>query len=180
MASEVSICNIALQLIKHSKSITSLTSGTKEANACEAVYDEIVEATPLLLKDGRFSTEAALRTLTGFVLFWPVLLGVLLWRARDDRDRVALGVLATWSIGLLAAVLLQRRFQNSASVAIAITLGVAGARAWGLTRERTQPLVWAAGLFGIALAADTLGAVVKDRDDLELVEADLERLVADA
>ena len=41
MASEVSICNIALQLIKHSKSITSLTSGTKEANACEAVYDEM-------------------------------------------------------------------------------------------------------------------------------------------
>ena len=41
MASEVSICNIALQLIKHSKQITSLTSGTKEANAAELVYDEM-------------------------------------------------------------------------------------------------------------------------------------------
>ena len=41
MASEVGICNIALQLIKHSKQITSLTSGTKEANACEIVYDEL-------------------------------------------------------------------------------------------------------------------------------------------
>ena len=41
MASEVWICNIALQLIKHSKTITSLTSATKEANACEAVYDEM-------------------------------------------------------------------------------------------------------------------------------------------
>ena len=41
MASEVQICNIALQLIKHSKQITSLTSGTKEANACEIVYDEM-------------------------------------------------------------------------------------------------------------------------------------------
>ena len=41
MASEVQICNIALQLIKHSKQITSLTSGTKEANACEIVYGEM-------------------------------------------------------------------------------------------------------------------------------------------
>ena len=41
MASEVQICNIALQLIKHSKQITSLTSGTKEANAAELVYDEM-------------------------------------------------------------------------------------------------------------------------------------------
>lgn len=41
MASEVTICNIALQLIKHSKQITSLTSGTKEANAAELVYDEM-------------------------------------------------------------------------------------------------------------------------------------------
>ena len=40
MASDVGIVNTALQLIKHSKQITSLTSGTKEANAAEVVYDE--------------------------------------------------------------------------------------------------------------------------------------------
>jgi len=31
-----------------------------------------------------------------------------------------------------------------------------------------------------AAAADTIGAVIKDRDDLELVEAELDRVVADA
>jgi hypothetical protein len=41
MASEVLICNAALQLIKHSKVITDLTQGTKEANACELVYEEL-------------------------------------------------------------------------------------------------------------------------------------------
>jgi len=41
VASEVSIVNTALQLIKHSKQITSLTSGTKEANAAELIYDEM-------------------------------------------------------------------------------------------------------------------------------------------
>lgn len=41
MASEAGICNIALQLIKHSKTITSLEQGTKEANACEVVFTEL-------------------------------------------------------------------------------------------------------------------------------------------
>ena len=41
MAREVGIVNTALQLIKHSKQITSLTSGTKEANAAEAIFDEL-------------------------------------------------------------------------------------------------------------------------------------------
>lgn len=41
MASEVQICNKALQLIKHSKQISALTEGTKEANACEAIYEDL-------------------------------------------------------------------------------------------------------------------------------------------
>lgn len=44
MASEAGICNAALQLVKHSKTITSLEQGTKEANACEAVYTELRDA----------------------------------------------------------------------------------------------------------------------------------------
>ena len=44
MASEVGICNAALQLIKNSKQITSLEQGTKEANACEIIYDEMRDA----------------------------------------------------------------------------------------------------------------------------------------
>jgi hypothetical protein len=44
MASEAGICNAALQLVKHSKTITSLEQGTKEANACEAVYTDLRDA----------------------------------------------------------------------------------------------------------------------------------------
>ncbi len=44
MASEVGIANAALQLIKSSKQITSITQGTKEANAVEVVYDELRDA----------------------------------------------------------------------------------------------------------------------------------------
>ena len=44
MASEVGICNAALQLIKNSKQITSLEQGTKEANACEIIFDEMRDA----------------------------------------------------------------------------------------------------------------------------------------
>ena len=56
MASDVLICNAALQLIKHSKSITSLTQGTKEANACEVIYEEMRDAL-LSMHDWNFATR---------------------------------------------------------------------------------------------------------------------------
>lgn len=56
MASDVLICNAALQLIKHSKSITALTQGTKEANACEVIYEELRDAL-LSMHDWNFATR---------------------------------------------------------------------------------------------------------------------------
>lgn len=41
MASEATICNQALQLTKNGKVITGLDQGTKEANACEEVYEDL-------------------------------------------------------------------------------------------------------------------------------------------
>lgn len=41
MADVVTICNAALQLVKYSKTIQSITQGTKEANACEVIFDEL-------------------------------------------------------------------------------------------------------------------------------------------
>jgi len=55
-ASEVSICNAALQLIKNTKSITALTQGTKEANACEVVFDELRD-TQLECHNWNFATK---------------------------------------------------------------------------------------------------------------------------
>ena len=55
-ASEVSICNAALQLIKNTKSITALTQGTKEANACEVIYDEMRD-TMLECHNWNFATK---------------------------------------------------------------------------------------------------------------------------
>lgn len=55
-ASEVSICNAALQLIKNTKSITALTQGTKEANACEVVFDELRD-TMLECHNWNFATK---------------------------------------------------------------------------------------------------------------------------
>lgn len=56
MASEVEICNGALQLIKHSKTITSLEQDTKEANACELVYFELRDAL-LSMHNWNFATR---------------------------------------------------------------------------------------------------------------------------
>lgn len=40
-ADVVLICNRALQLVKNTKRIASLTEGSKEANACEVIYAEL-------------------------------------------------------------------------------------------------------------------------------------------
>ena len=56
MASEVGICNAALQLIKNSKQITSLEQGTKEANACEIIFDEMRDAA-LEVHNWNFATK---------------------------------------------------------------------------------------------------------------------------
>ena len=56
MASEVLICNSALQLIKHSKIITSLEQDNKEANACELVYAELRDAL-LSMHNWNFATK---------------------------------------------------------------------------------------------------------------------------
>ena len=58
MASIVGICNAGLQLIKNSKQITSLEQGTKEANACEIVFDELRDAM-LELHNWNFATKRA-------------------------------------------------------------------------------------------------------------------------
>jgi hypothetical protein len=44
MASETSICNAALQLIKNSRQIANRAEGTKEANACDVIFDELRDA----------------------------------------------------------------------------------------------------------------------------------------
>ena len=56
MASEVLICNAALQLIKNSKQITDLTQGTKEANACEIIFEELRDAL-LEMHNWNFATK---------------------------------------------------------------------------------------------------------------------------
>ena len=56
MASIVGVCNAALQLIKNSKQITRLEQGTKEANACEIIFDEMRDAT-LEVHNWNFATK---------------------------------------------------------------------------------------------------------------------------
>lgn len=56
MASEVLICNAALQLVKNSKTITSLNQGIKESDACELIYEELRDSV-LSMHDWNFATK---------------------------------------------------------------------------------------------------------------------------
>jgi dolichyl-diphosphooligosaccharide--protein glycosyltransferase len=83
----------------------------------------VAESRPLLERDGRFTTLTAVQRLSWFVLFFPaaaIAAGVWAWR-RPNRHALLLWV--GWSMALFAVTLLQRRFFNSFSVAMALVMG---------------------------------------------------------
>lgn len=117
----------------------------------------VAESLPLLIEDGRVGWQVANLRLSLLFPLFPALLAVALWRARHRSERTAVLFLAAWSLALVAATLLQRRFFNSLSVALALATGLALARlweepafrAWRARASRGRRLAAGAGAFAI-------------------------------
>lgn len=92
----------------------------------EAFQASVAESRPLLILDGQLSFRIAEGRLSRFIYLLPLALFVLLFSARTRADRSALAFLVLWTAGLVVVTLLQRRFFNSLSVAMAIAM------AWSL------------------------------------------------
>ena len=90
----------------------------------EQFQTQVSESRPLLTTEGRLDLSVATSRLSYFVFCFPLPLVVLAFAVRRDRERAALWLLLAWGAGLFALTLLQRRFFNSFSVVLAITLAV--------------------------------------------------------
>ena len=117
----------------------------------------VAESQPLLITEGRLDLSVATSRLSYFIFIFPLALLALAYRVRRDRARAALWLLFAWGAGLFALTLLQRRFFNSLSVAVAITLAVsvcwgfqALAARLGRSADRRAALRLAFGI-GVAL-----------------------------
>ena len=89
----------------------------------ESFQARVAESKPLLEREGRLSTVGAVARLSGFVLFFPVAVAAAAAWAWRRPNRHALLLWIGWSVALFAVTLLQRRFFNSFSVAMALLMG---------------------------------------------------------
>lgn len=102
----------------------------------EAFQASVGESQPLLLVAGQLDISIAMKRLSGFVLLFPFAWWAAWhWARRRPRPAPLLLWLA-WSLGLLAVMLLQRRFFNSFSVCIALLMGWSMVTAWRWLPER--------------------------------------------
>jgi dolichyl-diphosphooligosaccharide--protein glycosyltransferase len=95
----------------------------------EAFQARVGESQPLLSGEEGFTLSVAIARLSLFALAFP-LVWVVALRAARGRSSAPLRLLLLWSLGLFAATLLQRRFFNSFSVAMALVLGWTGVGVW--------------------------------------------------
>jgi dolichyl-diphosphooligosaccharide--protein glycosyltransferase len=89
----------------------------------ESFQAGVGESLPLFDEAGRFGVGRAVSRLSWFVLLFPAALLVAVGWAWRRPNRPALLLWLGWSVGLFAATLLQRRFFNSFSVAMALVMG---------------------------------------------------------
>jgi len=106
----------------------ALIEGGSEAWEWLAKRDDfqalVGESFPLFSVGDRFSTQIATLRLSYFVLVVPIALGFFASTLRRLRVPAPFALYLWWTLCLCAATLLQRRFFNSASVAIALLMAL--------------------------------------------------------
>jgi dolichyl-diphosphooligosaccharide--protein glycosyltransferase len=85
---------------------------------------QVAESSPLFFVAGEFSLIPALQRLSFFALAVPVALVAAYAAVRRDRHRSPALLFLWWTLGLSVVTLIQKRFFNSASVAVSLLLAL--------------------------------------------------------
>jgi dolichyl-diphosphooligosaccharide--protein glycosyltransferase len=115
------------------------------------------ESVPLFVDRGSFTTRAAAARLSYFVLGFPLSLAIAARMARQQREPVAFGLFLWWASCLFVVTMLQKRFFNSFSVALALLMAWTVVWTWRSLpprwgASRTRRIAAAAALAGVVLA----------------------------
>jgi dolichyl-diphosphooligosaccharide--protein glycosyltransferase len=94
------------------------------------------ESMPLFMLHGRFTTEIASSRLSYFIYLFPPALVWLGFASRSRGNRSAIYGYLAWALVLFAFTLLQKRFFNTFSIALALTMGVALVRFYDVLADR--------------------------------------------
>jgi dolichyl-diphosphooligosaccharide--protein glycosyltransferase len=115
----------------------------------EAFQAQVAESQPLFVEDGRFTATIAATRLSLVGLVFPLAAGAIAFAARRRPERARIFSVLAFATGLYAATLLQRRFFDTASIGVALSLGL-GARELRQWLERRLGTSRRAG-FAVAL-----------------------------
>ena len=96
----------------------------------------VTESRPLFLVQDRWGVEIAELRLSRFIYLFPLVAAALAWSTRDSSDRAEILFFLAWSVTLFVITLLQKRFFNTFSVALALTSGWACVWLYQSARER--------------------------------------------
>lgn len=141
------------------------------------------ESVPLFMLHGEFTTRIASSRLSYFVYLFPLAIGWLAFEWRGAERRPALYSFVGWAVVMFGFTLLQKRFFNTFSVGLALTMGIALSRAAELLAERAaikrNIRLGIVGLTALALLAPSLwfysGSVVGIAKAMSGAPADLDR-----
>lgn len=109
----------------------------------ESFQAQVAESQPLLFEDGSLTLAIAATRLSLFGLLFPLAGATLAWRLRGRPERARAWLVLGFTAGLYVATLLQRRFFDTATLGIALSLGLTArelhaalASRWGAARAR--------------------------------------------
>lgn len=124
----------------------------------ETFQHQVGESSPLFLQRGRLSVGAAEMRLSRLIYAVPVVLVALAWSTVSKPNPWPRLFFLGWCAGLLVLTMLQRRFFNSFSVAMAVLVAWAGRdlMRWATSQARARDVpaavAWGAGLVILVVA----------------------------
>ena len=118
---------------------------------------QVAESGPLFADRGSFTSRVATARLSYFVLGFPLSLAVAARMARQQREPEAFALFLWWASCLFVVTMLQKRFYNSFSVALALLMAWTVVWTWRSLpsrwgASRTRRIAAAAVLVGVVLA----------------------------
>jgi dolichyl-diphosphooligosaccharide--protein glycosyltransferase len=133
--------------------------------AKEEDFQRSVNESAPLFSSGRNFARVAILRLSCFVFVFPIAAGLLAWSSRRKSAAATAYMILGWAVALFAMTLVQKRFFNSSSVALALVMGWAACQlyaaiktSWCESQARKRAAFALVTMLCVGLLLPTLGA----------------------
>ena len=115
---------------------TSVRDSLQWLGRTDAFQSMVGESVPLFVLHGKFTGEIASSRLSYFIYLFPAAIAWLCFEWHTQGNRPALFGFVGWALVLFVFTLLQKRFFNTFSIALALTLGATLVKLYDVLGER--------------------------------------------